>query len=140
MIPATLLDRLRSIVGAQGYLDQPFDIEPFTTDHRKLYRGTTPLVLRPDSTAQVAAIMQACNEARVGVVPVGGNTGYCGGTAPSEDGSQIVLSMSRLRRVRAVDPHNYTMIAEAGCVLTEVQTAAANVDRLFPLSLGSEGS
>ncbi len=140
MVRAALLDQLRSIVGPQGYFDQPFDIEPFTTDHRQLYRGTTPLVLRPESTAQVAAILKACNEARVGVVPVGGNTGYCGGTAPSEDGSQVVLSMSRMRRVRAVDPHNYTMIAEAGCVLRDVQTAAADVDRLFPLSLGSEGS
>lgn len=140
MISAALLDRLRSIVGPQGYLDQPFDVAPYTTDHRKLYQGTTPLVLRPDSTEQVAAILTACNEARVGVVPVGGNTGYCGGTAPSEDGSQIVLSMARMRRVRTVDPHNYTMIAEAGCVLADVQAAAAEVDRLFPLSLGSEGS
>ncbi len=135
-----LLDRLRSIVGPQGFLDQPFDIAPFTVDHRKLYRGATPLVLRPDSTAQVAAILSACHEARVGVVPVGGNTGYCGGATPSEDGTQIVLSMARMRRVRAVDPHNFTMVAEAGCVLADVQAAAAAADRLFPLSLGSEGS
>ena len=135
-----LLDRLRSIVGPQGFLDQPFDIAPFTVDHRKLYRGATPLVLRPDSTAQVAAILSACHEAHVGVVPVGGNTGYCGGATPSEDGTQIVLSMARMRRVRAVDPHNFTMVAEAGCVLADVQAAAAAADRLFPLSLGSEGS
>jgi FAD/FMN-containing dehydrogenase len=140
MLSATLLDHLRSIVGPQGYLDQPDDVTPYTTDHRKLYRGATPLVLRPDSTAQVSAILRACNEARVGVVPVGGNTGYCGGATPSADGSQIVLSLARMRRVRAVDPHNYTMIAEAGCVLADVQAAAAEVDRLFPLSLGSEGS
>jgi FAD/FMN-containing dehydrogenase len=88
----------------------------------------------------VAAILQACNDARVGVVPVGGNTGYCGGAVPSEDGSQIVLSMSRMRRVRSVDPDNFTMIAEAGCVLADVQAAATAADRLFPLSLGSEGS
>lgn len=135
-----LLDRLRAIVGAQGYLDQPGDIAPYTTDHRKLYRGSTPLVLRPDSTAQVADILRLCNEAIVGVVPVGGNTGYCGGTAPSEDGSQIVLSMARMRRIRALDPLNFTLTAEAGCVLAEVQAAAASVDRLFPMSLGSEGS
>ncbi|MGH8178856.1 MAG: FAD-binding oxidoreductase [Steroidobacter sp.] len=138
--PAKLLERLRAIVGANGYLDQPVDIEPFTTDHRKLYRGMTPLVLRPDATAQVAEILRVCNEARVGVVPVGGNTSYCGGTAPSEDGSQIVLSMARMRRIRSLDPLNYTMIAEAGCLLAEVQAAAASVDRLFPMSLGSEGS
>jgi D-lactate dehydrogenase (cytochrome) len=135
-----LLDQLRNIVGPQGFLDQPFDIEPYTIDHRKLYRGKTPLVLRPDSTEHVAAVLKACNDARVGVVPVGGNTGYCGGATPSEDGSQIVLSMARMRRVRAVDPLNYTMIAEAGCVLADVQAAATNANRLFPLSLGSEGS
>ena len=84
--------------------------------------------------------MRLCNEARVGVVPIGGNTGYCGGATPSEDGSQIVLSLSRMRRIRAVDPLNYTMIAEAGCVLAEVQAAATAVNRLFPMSLGSEGS
>jgi FAD/FMN-containing dehydrogenase len=140
MTSAALLDRLRSIVGPQGYLDQPFDLAPYTTDHRRLYRGATPLVLRPDSTAQVAEILKACNEAHVGVVPIGGNTSYCGGATPSEDGSQIALSMARMRRVRAVDPHNYTMIAEAGCVLADVQAAAAAADRLFPLSLGSEGS
>jgi FAD/FMN-containing dehydrogenase len=139
-ISISVLDRLRAIVGPNGYLDQPADVEPFTTDHRRLYRGVTPLVLRPDLVAQVAEILRVCNDAGVGVVPVGGNTSYCGGTVPSEDGSQIVLSMARMRRVRSLDPLNYTMIAEAGCVLAEVQAAAASVDRLFPMSLGSEGS
>jgi FAD/FMN-containing dehydrogenase len=139
-INASLLADLRRVVGPQGYLDQAADIEPYLVDHRQLYRGATPLVLRPDSTEQVSNIMRLCNEARVGVVPVGGNTGYCGGATPSEDGSQIVLSLSRMRRIRSIDPLNYTMIAEAGCVLAEVQAAAAAVDRLFPMSLGSEGS
>jgi FAD/FMN-containing dehydrogenase len=140
-MPSTaFLDQLRQIVGPQGFFDQPFDVEPYTVDHRKLYRGKTSLVVRPESTQQVAAILKASNKARVGVVPVGGNTGYCGGATPSEDGSQIVLSMARMKRVRAIDPHNYTMIAEAGCVLADVQAAASSADRLFPLSLGSEGS
>lgn len=139
-ITSSLLADLRRAVGSQGYLEQAADIEPFLVDHRKLYRGATPLVLRPDSTEQVSTILRMCNEARVGVVPVGGNTGYCGGATPSEDGSQIVLSLARMRRIRAIDPLNYTMIAEAGCVLAEVQAAAASVDRLFPMSLGSEGS
>ena len=137
---AQLLDRLRAIAGAHGYFDQPGDVEPFTTDHRKLYRGVTPLVLRPDSTAQVSEILHVCNDAGIGVVPVGGNTSYCGATAPSEDGSEIVLSMSRMRRIRSIDPMNFALIAEAGCVLAEIQAAAASVDRLFPMSLGSEGS
>jgi FAD/FMN-containing dehydrogenase len=134
------LDRLRVLVGPQGFLDQPADLEPFVVDHRKLYRGATPLVLRPDSTAQVSAIMQVCNEAGIGVVPVGGNTSYCGGATPSSDGSQVVLALARMRRIRSLDPSNYALIAEAGCVLAEVQAAAASVDRLFPMSLGSEGS
>ena len=107
------MQRLRSIVGPQGFLDQPADVAPFTVDHRKLYRGATPLVLRPDSTAQVAAIMKLCNDERIGVVPVGGNTSYCGGATPSADGSQVVLSLARMRRVRTLDPANYTLIAEA---------------------------
>jgi FAD/FMN-containing dehydrogenase len=139
-IATATLERLRALVGPQGYLDQPSDLEPFLVDHRKLYRGATPLVLRPDSTAQVAGVMQLCNEARIGVVPVGGNTSYCGGATPSADGSQVVLSLARMRRVRTLDAANYTMIAEAGCVLAEIQKAAASVDRLFPMSLGSEGS
>jgi len=139
-IDTATLNRLRAIVGPHGYLDQPGDVEPFLDDHRKLYHGATALVLRPDSTEQVAAIMKLCNEARIGVVPVGGNTSYCGGATPSSDGSQIVLSLARMRRVRTLDPANYTMIAEAGCVLAEIQAAAASVDRLFPMSLGSEGS
>ena len=135
-----LLDRLRALAGPNGFLDQAVDIEPYTSDHRRLYKGATPLVLRPDSTAQVSAILQACNDARVGVVPVGGNTSYCGGAAPSEDGSQIVLSLARMRRIRNVDAMNFTLTAEAGCVLADVQAAAMAADRLFPMSLGSEGS
>lgn len=140
VISSASLQQLRGIVGPTGYLDQPRDIEPFTVDHRKLYKGATPLVLRPNSTEQVSAILRLCHEAGIGVVPVGGNTSYCGGATPSEDGSQVVVSMERMRRIRTVDPLNFTMIAEAGCVLAQVQAAATEVDRLFPLSLGSEGS
>jgi D-lactate dehydrogenase (cytochrome) len=141
MLPSpALLNSLRNIVGPQGHLDEAADIAPFTVDHRKLYRGATPLVLRPNTTAQVSEILKLCNEAGVGVVPVGGNTSYCGGATPSEDGSQVVVALGRLKRIRQVDPLNYTLTAEAGCVLAEVQAAAENEDRLFPLSLGSEGS
>src|SRR5512138_2419284 len=139
-IAPTILDALRRIVGPGGYFDQPADLEPFTIDHRKLYRGATPLVVRPSSTEQVSQILRTCNEAGDDVVPVGGNTGYCGAATPSAAGDQVVVSLSRMRNIRAVDPDNFTLIAEAGCVLAEVQNAAASVDRLFPLSLGSEGS
>jgi FAD/FMN-containing dehydrogenase len=135
-----LLEQLRAIVGPAGFLDQPGDIEPFLVDHRRLYRGNTPLVLRPDATGQVSRILQLCHEHRIGVVPVGGNTGYCGGATPSADSTQIVVSLARLKRIRKIDPLNYTLTVEAGCVLAEVQHAAIAQDRLFPLSLGSEGS
>lgn len=139
-IAPSVLDALRRIVGPGGYFDQPSDVEPFTVDHRKLYRGATPLVLRPSSTEHVSQILRTCNDAGVGVVPVGGNTSYCGAATPSAAGTQVVVSLARMRNIRAVDPDNFTLIAEAGCVLAEVQNAAASVDRLFPLSLGSEGS
>jgi len=134
------LQALRDIVGPEGYLDQPSDLEPYLVDHRKLHRGVTPLVLRPNSTAQVAAILSQCYAAGVAVVPSGGNTGYCGGATPSADGSQVVVSLSRMRKIRSVDALNYTLTCEAGCVLAEIQRAAEAADRFFPLSLGSEGS
>ena len=139
-ISPAALDQLRKIVGSGGYFDQPFDVEPFLVDHRKLYRGATPLVLRPDSTAQVTQLLKFCNEQRIGVVPIGGNTSYCGGATPSSDGAQIVISLSRLKRIRHIDPQNYTLTVEAGCVLADAQQAAEQVDRLFPLRLGSEGT
>jgi FAD/FMN-containing dehydrogenase len=137
---AFVLSQLRMMVGDAGYYDSPADIEPFLVDHRRLYRGATPLVLRPNTTAQVSQILKLCNEHRIGVVPVGGNTGYCGGATPAADGSQVVVSLARLKRIRSIDSLNYTLTVEAGCVLAEVQRAAAQHERLFPLSLGSEGS
>jgi FAD/FMN-containing dehydrogenase len=139
-ISAAILDRLRTLAGAEGYLDQPTDIAPYVVDHRKLYRGVTPLVLRPATTQQVSDILTLCYAENIPVVPSGGNTGYCGGATPSDDGSQVVLSLSRMRKVRSVDALNYTMTVEAGCVLAELQSTAEQADRYLPLSLGSEGS
>lgn len=139
-IADSVLQQLQAIVGPQGYFDAPADIEPFLTDHRKLFRGITPLVLRPATTTEVSRLLKVCNDNNVGVVPVGGNTGYCGGTAPSADGSQVVISMARMKKIRHADARNNTLTVEAGCVLAEVQQAAINVERLFPLRLGSEGS
>ena len=134
------LNRLREIVGPQGFLDQPADLAPYVADHRNLYSGVTPLVLRPSSTEQVSRILALCHEATISVVPSGGNTGYCGGATPSADGSQIVVSLSRMNKIRSLDALNYTLTCEAGCVLAGIQTAAEAADRFFPLSLGSEGS
>jgi D-lactate dehydrogenase (cytochrome) len=135
-----VLDEIRTLLGPGGYLDQPADIEPFLTDFRQLYHGAAPLVALPGSTAQVSALVRFCAARRIGIVPQGGNTSYCGGATPRESGADIVVSLRRMDRIRALDALNYSMTVEAGCVLAEVQRAAEQADRLFPMSLGSEGS
>src|SRR5882757_2081833 len=134
------LGELKAAVGNGAWLEAPDAVAPFLTDFRRLYHGATPLVLLPRSVDQVAEILQICNREEVAVVPHGGNTGYCGGATPDESGSQIVMSMRRLNRVRHIDAANYSMIVEAGCTLAGAQAAAREADRLFPLSLGSEGT
>jgi FAD/FMN-containing dehydrogenase len=134
------LGELKAAVGNGSWLEAPDTVAPFLTDFRRLYHGATPLVLLPRDVDQVAQILRICNRDEVAVVPHGGNTSYCGGATPDETGSQIVLSLRRLNRVRQVDAANYSMIVEAGCTLAEAQAAAREADRLFPLSLGSEGT
>ena len=102
--------------------------------------GATPLVLRPASTQELSDVMRTCAEAGVPVVPQGGNTGLVGGSIPSADNSEVLISLSRMNKIREMDPLNYTVTVEAGCVLQTLQQAAADVDRLFPLSLGAEGT
>ncbi|MGA2342807.1 MAG: FAD-binding oxidoreductase [Steroidobacteraceae bacterium] len=137
--PGTLAE-LKSAVGEGGWLDPSFDLSAYTVDFRRLYRGATPLVLMPREVAQVARILSICDRDGLAVVPYGGNTSYCGGATPDESGSQIVLSMRRLNRVRRIDADDYSMVVEAGCTLAEVHAAAQSKDRLFPLSLGSQGT
>ena len=115
-------------------------MEPYLTEARRLYRGATRLVVRPGSTAEVAAVVKICAEAGLAIVPQGGNTGLVGGGVPPEDRDNIVLALGRMNRIRAIDPVNFTMTVEAGCILAHLHEAAAAVDRLFPLSLGAEGS
>jgi FAD/FMN-containing dehydrogenase len=134
------LERLKQIVGTGGWTDDPDELAPHLVEWRNSYQGATPLLLRPSSTAEVAAIVAVCAEADVAIVPQGGNTGLVGGQIPRPEGHDVLLSTSRLRRVRALDPVDNTITVEAGCTLAEVQQAAAGVDRLFPLSLASEGS
>jgi len=131
---------LKAVVGDGGWLDSPQDLAPFTIDFRRLYQGATPLVLLPRDVGQVARILAICNRDDVAVVPHGGNTSYCGAATPDESGSQIVLAMRRLNRIRQLDAANCSMIVEAGCTLAEAQAAARSQERLFPLSLGSEGT
>src|SRR5512134_2092976 len=137
---AAAIERIRRGIGASACLEAPELIEPYLVDFRALYRGATPLVVCPGSTADVAMVLEICDELGVGVVPHGGNTSYCGGATPSERGNEIVLSLRRMDRIREIDADNYSMTVEAGCVLADVRAAAETADRYFPLSLGSEGS
>ncbi len=134
------LERLKALLGPGGYLDRADEIAPFLRDFRGLYRGASPLVALPDSTAQVSSLVRFCSEHRIAIVPHGGNTSYCGGATPDQAGRAIVLSLRRMRGIRELDAANYSITVEAGCVLAAVHTAAESADRLFPLSLGSEGS
>ena len=138
----TALDRqtLVDIVGPDGILTDAADIAPYLTDHRKLYQGRALAVLVPRSVEEISRLLRFCNENRIGVVPHGGNTGYCGGATPDESGNQVVVSMRRMNRIRGVDALNYSLVAEAGCILADVQRAADEAERFFPLSLGSEGT
>ncbi len=135
-----LLERIAHIVGAQRLLSAPNALEPFLTDHRELYHGRALAVAQPATAEQVAQLLALCNEQRIGVVPQGGNTGYCGGATPDESGTQLVISLARLNRIRAVDVLNDSLVAEAGCVLADIQRTADEAQRYFPLSLGSQGS
>jgi D-lactate dehydrogenase (cytochrome) len=116
------------------------DLEPVQQDHRRLYRGRALALALPRSVEDVSRILAFCHAQRIGVVPHGGNTSYCGGATPDESGTQLVLSLRRLDRIRNVDALNWSMVAEAGCILAHVQQAAEAADRFFPLSLGAEGS
>ena len=139
-ISATVLSALKSAVSAGGVIEQAEQLEPFVHDFRGHFTGRTPLVVLPASTAEVASVVRICAEHRIGLVPHGGNTSYCGGATPDASGAQIVLALKRMQRIRKVEPLDYTITVESGCLLADVQRAAEAVDRLFPLSLGSEGS
>ncbi len=113
---------------------------PYLHEERGLYHGKAALVLRPASTAEVAKVVAACAAARIPIVPQGGNTGLCGGAAPHNDASEVILNLGRMNKVRAIDPVNFTMTVEAGCILADVQNVADENGCLFPLSLAAEGS
>ena len=139
-IAASVIERLKAAAGPGGALDDPADMAPYCKSFRDGWEGRVPLVLRPQTTAAVADVVRICAEAGIGVVPQGGNTGLTGGSQPHADMSEIVLSTSRLNQIRAIDTVNDTIVAEAGVVLKAIQSAAERVERLFPLSLGAEGS
>ena len=138
-----LLARLRAAVGTAQVLtheDPGADLSAWEQDWRKRAHGRALAVVRPGSTAEVAEVVRACAEAGVSLVPQGGNTGLVVGSVPDDSGTQVVLSLTRMNRVRALDPANLTITVEAGCVLQAVQDSAAQAGFLFPLSLAAEGS
>jgi D-lactate dehydrogenase (cytochrome) len=133
-----LIARFRKIVGNKYAVTDAVDIAPYVTEERDLFHGRSPLVLRPGSTAEVSAICKLASEQRIALVPQGGNTGLVGGQTPHN--GEVVISMRRMDKIRDIDTASNTMTCEAGVVLQIAQQRASEVDRLFPLSLGAEGS
>jgi FAD/FMN-containing dehydrogenase len=137
-LPPELIARFRAIVGEKYAVTEASDIAPYLTEERGLFHGRSPLVLRPGSTAEVSAICKLATEHRVALVPQGGNTGLVGGQTPHH--GEVVVSTQRLDKIRDIDTASNTMTCEAGVVLQIAQQKATEADRLFPLSLGAEGS
>jgi len=134
------VEALAAVVGAAQVLTEPADVAPYVVDWRKQYSGSAECVVRPANTGEVAAVVAHCAREGVAIVPQGGNTGLCGGSVPTGTQREIVLSLARMNRIRALDPLNDTLTVESGCVLADIQRVARDANRLFPLSLGAEGS
>jgi D-lactate dehydrogenase (cytochrome) len=133
-----LLPRFAAIVGDRYAITDPSALEPYLIENRGIYRGRSSMLLRPGSVAEVQAILKLANETKTPLVPQGGNTGLVGGQIPFD--GELILSLTRLDKIREVDAASNTLTCEAGVVLAKAQDAATAVDRLFPLSLGAEGS
>lgn len=140
MNPSALLTELRTIVGASAVIVDRDAAAPYLVDWRERYAGAALAIVKPATTEEVSRVVAACVRNGVPLVPQGGNTGLAGGATPLADGQDVVLSLSRMNRVRALDPANNTMTVDAGCILQRVKEAALAADRLFPLSLASQGS
>ena len=136
----TAIARLKAVVGTQGWLEGATDTQAYVEDWRRKWPGETPIVLRPATTDEVSQIVGICAGAGLALVPQSGNTSLVGGSGPREGAGDIVLSLNRMHAVRDVDAVNNTMTVEAGCILADVQAAAEQANRLYPLSLAAEGS
>jgi FAD/FMN-containing dehydrogenase len=135
-----VLERLKAVVGAGGFLEAPAEVEPYCKSFRGNWTGLTPLVLRPRTAEDVAALLRICHETGTAVVPQGGNTGLTYGSQPDRSMKDVIISTNRMKSVREIDLRNDTITVEAGVVLQDIQKAASDANRLFPLSLGAEGS
>ena len=119
-----LIEKLKAIVGSGAWKSDTVDLQPYVTDWHGRVTGSTPLMVAPANTGEVAQIVRACSEAGVAIVPQGGNTGMCAAAVPDESGTQIILSLSRMNKIRHVDPDNFSMEVEAGCILAAIQDVA----------------
>lgn len=137
---APLVESLKHIVGDNAWLTDDEALAPHLTEWRGTYCGKTPIMVMPGSTDEVSAVVKACAATRTPIVVQGGNTGLCGAAIPDGSGEQVLLSMARMNRIRRVSPEDYSLVAEAGCILADLQRSAEDVERLFALSLAAEGS
>ncbi len=135
-----LEDQLRAELGDKGVVSDAETLAPFLKEQRGRYVGQAGLMIRPANTSEVSRAVTLCKDAGVPLVPQGGNTGLVAGAVPFEQDGAVLINLGRMNRVRNVDPVDYSITVEAGCILPNVQQAAEAVDRLFPLSLGAEGS
>jgi FAD/FMN-containing dehydrogenase len=135
-----LLDELKAVVGNNGWTTDSAALEPHLTERRGAVHGKTMIMVSPTSSDQFSSISKACADNGVAVVPQGGNTGLCGGAIPDQSGDQVLLSLTRMNKIRDLDPGDYSVVVEAGCILADIQRAALGAGRYFPLSLAAEGS
>ena len=135
------VETFANIVGAQACLTERDEVAPYASDWRGAYEAQPVAVIKPGSTAEVAGVMQAAAAAQLAVVPAGGRTGLCGGAVAQSNGpASIVLSMERMNRIRSIDARDFSIVADAGCIIQNVQEAAAKADRLFPIQWGAQGT
>ncbi len=139
-LDSAAIKQFETLIGKQHCLTAPADVDPYCHEWRDKFFGKTGLVLKPGSVDEVSAIMKLAYEQNFAIVPQGGNTGLVGAQTPDSSGDQIILSMERLDKIRSIDPDSNVAIVEAGVVLERLQSAAEEVNRLFPLALGAQGS
>ena len=139
-VEESVVERLKKVVGPEGFIDDPADLEGYCRSWRDDWQGAVPILLRPKTTEEVAQLVKICAETRTAIVPQGGNTGLTGASQPHNDLSEVIISTSRMNRVREIDTANDTLTVEPGVILKQIQEIASEHDRLFPLSLGAEGS
>lgn len=137
---SSLFDGLESLLGPEGVIRKVDPESHYCRDWIGDYRGTPSVVLRPAGTEQVSALVRFCGQHGIKIVPQGGHTGLVGGAAPSETGDEVIVTLERMNKVRQLDPINFSMVAEAGCIVEAAQAAALEIDRYFPLSYGAQGS